>query len=309
KEILEGFPDKKSDLPEEIRSYWGGEQEHLSLDGDLILYGERLVIPRCMRKMVLQDLHSSHQGQERTKRRARQVVFWPNLNNDVNTTLQHREQRREHQSCQRKEPIMSEPIPDLPFQNASSDLFEHCGFQYLVCVDRLSDGRSPAMILYGRPLESFVFAYRRTFAPGWLHLAEKLDKKGVDLQETSEKYYNRGSRHLRPLRIGDYVDVQDFRTKLLNMSGQVMAVGTRRDYYIRTPSGRVYWRNRRFLRPRMMPSSPVLLPVSPKTSSASPLTSSTTTETTPTPALRRSSRMKKPVDRMNIGDFNKKSYV
>lgn len=418
--ILDGFPDKKSDLPEEIKPFWGA-REHLHLDGDFILHGERLVIPRCMRKMVLQDLHSSHQGQERTKRRARQVVFWPGLNNDVNTILQYCEQCREHQASQPKEPMMSEPVPDLPFQNVSSDLFEHCGYQYLVYVDRLSgwpcterlgrtansadvirvirrkfsdlgvprkivtdggpqfssrkfrdfcerwsvchvmssphypqsnghaesavkavkrllmktttngdvdcddfqkgmlewrntprsDGRSPSMILFGRPLESFVFAYRKAFAPNWHKIAQQFDKTVNHHQDKSESYYNRGARSLRPLRIGDYVDVQDFRSKLWNMSGLVVAIGSRRDYYIRTPSGRVYWRNRRFLRPRISPSSPILQPIAytstPKFPSP-PTSIPVASPRSPPYPPRRSSRAKKPVDRMNIKNFKTKSY-
>ncbi|TRY81132.1 hypothetical protein TCAL_12316, partial [Tigriopus californicus] len=87
----------------------------------------RLIITKSLGRVVRCNLHSSHQGQVRTKGRACQVVFWPGLNNDVNAAL--------HIT---KEPMMSEPVPDLPFQNVSAILFKHCGFQYPVNADCLS---------------------------------------------------------------------------------------------------------------------------------------------------------------------------
>ena len=34
----------------------------------------------------------------------------------------------------------------------------------------------------------------------------------------------------------------------------VVAIGRHRDYYVKMPSGRVFWRNRRFLRPYVPPA-------------------------------------------------------
>ena len=60
----------------------------LSCDDEIILYGSRLVIPASLRKKTLERLHASHAGTEATKRRARQSVWWPSLNNDVKTTIE-----------------------------------------------------------------------------------------------------------------------------------------------------------------------------------------------------------------------------
>jgi len=42
--------------------------------------------------------------------------------------------------------------------------------------------------------------------------------------------------------------VQDPRTGRWDRTGVVVGVGERRDYLVKMPSGRVWWRNRRFLR-------------------------------------------------------------
>ena len=72
--IVSSFPSRKAELPAELRPYWN-IHVHLTVDDDLIVYGRRLVIPAGLRKQVLQQLHSSHLGKEKTKQRARQVVY------------------------------------------------------------------------------------------------------------------------------------------------------------------------------------------------------------------------------------------
>ena len=136
--IRNSFPEYKYDLPERIRAY-RHIRDQLSLDGNLIVYGCRLVIPRSMQRSVLQLLHESHQGINRTKARARQVVYWPGIDNDIQQTIQH------CQSCQRdlpshpQEPYVAHELPSRPFQVVHADLFYYAGQQFLVIVDALSN--------------------------------------------------------------------------------------------------------------------------------------------------------------------------
>ena len=72
--ILDGFPDHRSQLPDECRRYWR-IRDQLTVDDGLIVYGCRLIIPTAMRREVLTCLHDSHQGSVRTKERARLIVY------------------------------------------------------------------------------------------------------------------------------------------------------------------------------------------------------------------------------------------
>ena len=63
-----------------------------------------------------------------------------------------------------------------------------------------------------------------------------------------EERYNTQSRSLRPLHIGAEVRVQHPTTKKWDRVGVIIGIGQNRDYHVKLPSGRVYWRNRRFLR-------------------------------------------------------------
>ena len=358
--VGEGFPDSHKHLPASVQQYWC-VREHLSVQDGVVLKGNCIVVPRTLRRMVLEDLHASHQGLERTKRRARQTVYWPNISNDINNIVRSCAECRKRQASCPKEPLLSEPEPEFPFQVASADLFSCQGNQYLVYVDHKSgwpcvyrlgnvatsvnvisplrgwfaevgvpeklrtdggpqfsskrfadfckrwqiyhqkstphypqsngcaeaavkavksliyktttdgdvdtdafqrgllewrntpraNGLSPAQMLFGRPLASFVFANHRLFSEEYQANADKADNLSASLRKKSEDCYNRTAHPLVPLRIGTKVDVQDHRTKKWTSPGAVVAVGRNRDYYIRMPSGRVYWRNRRFLRPYM----------------------------------------------------------
>lgn len=50
---------------------------------EIIVRGERLVIPKNLRKKVLEIAHIGHPGIERTKQRLRAKVWWPNLDKET----------------------------------------------------------------------------------------------------------------------------------------------------------------------------------------------------------------------------------
>ena len=81
--VRTGFPGTKGELSSAMRPYWG-VRDRLAIDADLVVCAPRLVIPRSLGSEVLRNLHDSHQGINRTKMRARQTVYWPNIDNGDN---------------------------------------------------------------------------------------------------------------------------------------------------------------------------------------------------------------------------------
>ena len=120
-----------------LRSYWG-VHDRLAVDGSLLVCGQRLLIPRSLRHETLVRLHASHQGVDRTKRRARQVVYWPGLDQDIANFVGSCESCQRHLSSQQKEQLILEATPARVFQAVSADYFSWAGRTYLVYVDRLS---------------------------------------------------------------------------------------------------------------------------------------------------------------------------
>lgn len=77
-----GWPNDKSKCREQLQYYYRLKNE-IILDDDLLFYNERIKIPAIMRKTILNKLHEPHFGMTKTKQRARESVFWPNINNDI----------------------------------------------------------------------------------------------------------------------------------------------------------------------------------------------------------------------------------
>ena len=70
--------------------------------------------------------------------RARQEVYWSGLDRDVNTHTTTCRLCRSIAPSQQKEPLISSPVPEYPFQHSVADLFEIEGHKYLIYADRLT---------------------------------------------------------------------------------------------------------------------------------------------------------------------------
>jgi len=60
----------------------------LSSNEGCVLRGTRLIIPRSLRALVLQELHQGHFGVEKMKSTARNYVWWPNIDGDIGSMAQ-----------------------------------------------------------------------------------------------------------------------------------------------------------------------------------------------------------------------------
>ena len=80
--IMNGWPHRKSDVPEEVTDFWNFREE-LSIDNGVVLKADRIVIPKELQKEVLNQIHTGHLGIQKSKLKARSGVYWPGMNNDI----------------------------------------------------------------------------------------------------------------------------------------------------------------------------------------------------------------------------------
>ena len=59
--IQTGWPERKQQVPHNVRQYWDARDELAILDG-VIYRGMRIVIPPSMRSAMLGIIHETHQG-------------------------------------------------------------------------------------------------------------------------------------------------------------------------------------------------------------------------------------------------------
>jgi len=132
--ITTGWPNKIYDLPQALRPYWSFRDE-LTVEDGIILKGKQVVIPEDLRTDIMSQLHSGHQGIEKTRLLARSTVYWPNINKDIETLTKMCDTCQEHQHRNRKEPLIPHEVPSGPWITIGTDLFEIQNKQYLLIAD------------------------------------------------------------------------------------------------------------------------------------------------------------------------------
>ena len=119
--ISTGWPVKISQIPVSLHPYWNFRDE-LMIESGILMKNSKVLIPETLKQKYLIQIHQGHQGIEACRSRAREFVFWVNINNDLKELV---EKCDICQSQQNSTPISSE-IP------------------------------SPAEILFGRKLQSSI---------------------------------------------------------------------------------------------------------------------------------------------------------
>ncbi len=112
-----------------------------------------------------------------------------------------------------------------------------------------ADGKSPAEILFGAPTRTKLPLHRSQLSKDLGLASWKRDQRAEVLREKARARFDASAKPLSPLSTGDIVLVQDPRNHRWNLVAEVVEVHPRsRSYLVRTESGRLFRRNRRFLR-------------------------------------------------------------
>lgn len=136
--IQAGWPETRSETPSQLKPFWECRDEMATYDG-LIMRGDRIFIPESQRRDILKRLHKSHMGIIKTKQRARETVYWPSMNRQIEEVIEKCETCLEKRNKLPKEPMMIHPIPTLPWTKVAADLFELAGKHFIVMVDYYSN--------------------------------------------------------------------------------------------------------------------------------------------------------------------------
>jgi len=136
--IMNGWPENKHELPACIHPYWEYRDELTVYDG-VVFRGDRVVIPQAMRPEMLRIIHEGHFGIVLCKRRARDVLFWPGINAQIQDMISKCATCLEMRNSQQKEPLIPHDVPDLPWRKVATDLFEVEGDHYLITADYFSE--------------------------------------------------------------------------------------------------------------------------------------------------------------------------
>ncbi|XP_044181741.1 uncharacterized protein K02A2.6-like [Acropora millepora] len=133
-----GWPNDKASVPVLIHPHWSVRHE-LTIHDGLLFKQDRVVIPSSLRSNIIRKLHTAHRGTEFTLRNARSCVFWPGINSQIEDICKNCNTCAQHARQHPREPLNPYPVPTLPWQLVSQDLFALNGSAYLITVDHHSD--------------------------------------------------------------------------------------------------------------------------------------------------------------------------
>ncbi|KAI4903640.1 hypothetical protein NFI96_008643, partial [Prochilodus magdalenae] len=132
--IEDGWP---RHVPYELQGYYAARALLSEAEG-LLLYGDRIVIPTAQREEILERLHDGHQGLTKCRERARMSVWWPGIGKYINKKVSHCTFCQERRPTQRKEPLITSPLPPGPWCKIGADLCELSGRNSHIVVDYYS---------------------------------------------------------------------------------------------------------------------------------------------------------------------------
>ena len=80
--IKQGWPKTIKEVPIKVQKYWTFHEELMIEDG-LILKCSRIIIPDKKREEILKLIHEGHLGLKKCKMRAKETVYWPGKNEQL----------------------------------------------------------------------------------------------------------------------------------------------------------------------------------------------------------------------------------
>ncbi|CAC5401780.1 unnamed protein product [Mytilus coruscus] len=135
--IFDGWPNEKSELLHSLRPYWTFRDELSVIDG-LLYKSNKAIVPKALQNEMLDKIHESHLGIVKSKSRARDVLFWIGMGQDIEDKVKACGLCAQHQSLNAKEPMLMPEIPERPWSKLATDLFEYQKQHYLLVVDYYS---------------------------------------------------------------------------------------------------------------------------------------------------------------------------
>ena len=134
----------ESDWPKNIKSVqtvvkpYYNIKNYLNECGGLLFFEDRLIIPSKARMWLLRIVHEGHLGIVKCKNRARECMYWPGINKDLEIMINNCEICEKFRANNSKMPLKSHEIPNRPWAKLGIDIAELFGDIYLIVVDYYS---------------------------------------------------------------------------------------------------------------------------------------------------------------------------
>ena len=135
-----GWPNNIKEIPQVLHPYWTFCEE-LTIEDGLILKGTRIIIPNKKWEAILKQIHDSHLGLTKCKLHAKQLVYWPGLNNQLEQLVLNCQLCLKYSQSKTKPDTYStlgQEALIFAWTKVATELFHFKGNSYLLLVDYTS---------------------------------------------------------------------------------------------------------------------------------------------------------------------------
>ncbi len=108
--VLNGWPNNKSQVDPAVRPYFSFRDE-ITIYQDVLLKGDRIIVPTTLRNEMRQKIHHGHLGIEKCKARARLTLYWPGMANEIVDIVSNCGASMENRNYQTSEELIPHEIP------------------------------------------------------------------------------------------------------------------------------------------------------------------------------------------------------
>lgn len=119
---------------DDLKIYWMRRNE-ITIDLGCLIYKYRIMVPLTLQKRVLDELHQGHLGVNKMKNLARNYVYWPNLDRDLEQLCRACEACRAVRDAPPRSDLHPWEFPLFPWHRLHADFAEYNGEKYLIVVD------------------------------------------------------------------------------------------------------------------------------------------------------------------------------
>ena len=136
--VLNGWEQNDGKFQDELRPYCTRKEE-LTVEGGCVLWGCRVIIPKPLRKRVLEELHNGHIGVTRMKMLARSFFWWPNLDKEIEEMVRGCNMCNRNHSSPPAATLHAWEYPSGPWERIHLDFAgPFLGKMFLIVVDAFS---------------------------------------------------------------------------------------------------------------------------------------------------------------------------
>ena len=111
--IKEGWPGHERSVPPDVKPFFPFRDE-LVIENDVILKGQKAVVPKSLQSTYIAILHKGHMGADRTKQLASDVVYWPKMRQDIESAVSQCSACNSWKAHLQKQALIKHPVPNLP---------------------------------------------------------------------------------------------------------------------------------------------------------------------------------------------------